>query len=119
MPLHRTYRGRVVYDRRLHHFSLRDIERILASISEDKKNEGPRSILDWVSKFFEMVDKFLLSRILALVGAEKFADALYDFLFRLFKYLLSIRPPTAEEELLIEEYFQLRGERIDYSKIIS
>jgi len=74
----RTARGRVVYERKLHTFTQKDVERITKKFVED--NQG------WVEEillpFFYSITLWMLERILALVALASVARPLLDFLVR-------------------------------------
>lgn len=81
----RTSRGRVVYDRKLHPFSDRDVERITQRFVDD--NQG--FMEDVVLPFMVRITRWMLERILALVGAEAAAGVILEWMLEITNKVMS------------------------------
>lgn len=68
-----TKEGRVVYDRRKHEFTLRDVQRILEKTKPEAGEETPEYIT-WLIWFVDNLSEYMVSVILAPVGLSLLAD---------------------------------------------
>lgn len=72
-PYRRTLTGRVVYDRKIHRWSTKDLSRIINAVAEGHDD------LPWWSQLFEFIDKLLLRIALSKLGLGKYADLVYNY----------------------------------------
>lgn len=88
---HRTQLGRVVYHRKPHIWSEKDLDRILRYIDARQRIQNPFGIL-------ELLSKKMIATILSGIGLERLTDeayqALYGLVDRLLRLLVDQGRPT-------------------------
>lgn len=87
---HKTVRGRVVYDRRIHFFEISDIERISGAVI--KQTDGDPGLL---YQILEKINLFMLGKILSIFGLQEFKDVALQFLLNLVGQILAWLRATA------------------------
>lgn len=90
-----TYRGRVVYARKPHEFTLKDLQRISRAI---ERTQPDYSQPGWVA-ILARITQSMLGQLLALVGLSEFSDAVYEFLRGFIEQILRA-VPGLEDEIL-------------------
>jgi len=89
-PVHKTIKGRVVYHRKRHFFSTKDVARILKNILE--YDQGiPESYLRTADEFYEILEQ-ILELYFRSVGAKWIADWM-GYVRQLISFLLGGTPP--------------------------
>ena len=78
----RTNRGRVVYDRKPHYWTVADLNRIVKSIISDMVAE------DIFSQFIGNASIFMLEQVLGKVGLARFAKIAYTYLLGMIGWLM-------------------------------
>lgn len=79
----KTNRGRVVYDRKPHTWTIKDYNRVADAILVDMAGTSA------LQRFLEDASIWMLQRILSLIGIEDFAKIIYTYLLNLVSFLVS------------------------------
>lgn len=77
-----TREGRVVYDRKTHKFTEKDLARVMRLMERPADSAG-------LMRYIENLTKEMLDAILALVGLNAFTDDVYIFIRDLIERILS------------------------------
>lgn len=88
VPL-RTYSGRIVYKRKVHHFRVEDVSRIMAKV---RPPESP-SDSDWLTKAIESLQRATVEMLEVLLPFldDGSVQALYDYVFAIVeKWFVSV-----------------------------
>lgn len=100
---HRTNLGRVVYERKPHYFSEADSKRVSMRVLDRLAGQDLGLLARWIRE----LSILLLARILALVGLERAAPIIYEWLLRLVSVALEQLAGDYARELAKRLYDQV------------